>query len=211
MFPIHIKARRLWKRYSLELFFFVFVLAFGITIGLMVDKAFANEPKEVKFLNQKPEQYIIARPASTTTATTTIAPPVERVGRTEPIAVQQSVPLPPGSHADWLRQAGIPEDQLGNAEWLINHENGLWCPTRGYGQNYCPETPGPTGQAYGIPQALPGTKMASAGADWATNPITQLRWMNDYVNQRYGGWAQACEKWKSRARLENGEWRGGWY
>lgn len=42
-------------------------------------------------------------------------------------------------------------------------------------------------RAYGIPQALPGYKMASAGPDWKTNPITQIRWMIGYVNGRYGG------------------------
>lgn len=41
--------------------------------------------------------------------------------------------------------------------------------------------------AYGLPQALPGHKMASAGADWRTNPLTQIRWMYGYVNGRYGG------------------------
>lgn len=45
--------------------------------------------------------------------------------------------------------------------------------------------------AYGIPQALPGSKMASAGADWQTNPVTQLRWMQGYVVSRYGGWTGA--------------------
>lgn len=40
--------------------------------------------------------------------------------------------------------------------------------------------------AYGIPQALPGSKMASAGADWATNPLTQIRWMREYARVRYG-------------------------
>ena len=41
--------------------------------------------------------------------------------------------------------------------------------------------------AYGLPQALPGSKMASHGADWETNPVTQLRWMYDYVQGRYQG------------------------
>ncbi|MCU1500604.1 MAG: hypothetical protein JWM47_4557 [Acidimicrobiales bacterium] len=43
------------------------------------------------------------------------------------------------------------------------------------------------GRAYGIPQALPGSKMSSAGADWETNPRTQIRWMFDYVDAGYGG------------------------
>jgi hypothetical protein len=47
--------------------------------------------------------------------------------------------------------------------------------------------------AYGIPQALPGSKMASAGADWETNPATQIKWGLGYIKDRYGtpcdGWA----------------------
>ncbi|WP_124038998.1 G5 domain-containing protein [Neoactinobaculum massilliense] len=46
--------------------------------------------------------------------------------------------------------------------------------------------------AYGIPQALPGTKMASAGADWATNPATQIRWGLSYIQGRYGS---PCNAW----------------
>jgi cell division protein FtsN len=45
----------------------------------------------------------------------------------------------------------------------------------------------PTSGAYGIPQALPGSKMASAGADWATNGDTQVRWgILDYIDPVYG-------------------------
>jgi LysM repeat protein len=55
--------------------------------------------------------------------------------------------------------------------------------------------------AYGIPQALPGSKMASAGADWATNGYTQLRWMKSYVDGQYGG---ACGAWAH-------EQSAGWY
>lgn len=47
------------------------------------------------------------------------------------------------------------------------------------------------GNAYGIPQAMPGNKMASAGADWRTNPVTQLKWMQNYVMGRYGSWEGA--------------------
>ena len=44
----------------------------------------------------------------------------------------------------------------------------------------------PSSSAYGIPQALPGSKMASEGADWATNPVTQIRWGLGYIQDRYG-------------------------
>lgn len=39
----------------------------------------------------------------------------------------------------------------------------------------------PTSSAYGIPQALPGNRMASEGADWKTNPATQIKWGLKYV------------------------------
>ncbi|MFC6148018.1 MULTISPECIES: lytic transglycosylase domain-containing protein [Mumia] len=44
----------------------------------------------------------------------------------------------------------------------------------------------PTSSAYGIPQALPGSKMASAGADWETNPATQITWGLGYIKDVYG-------------------------
>ena len=44
----------------------------------------------------------------------------------------------------------------------------------------------PTSSAYGIPQALPGSKMASAGADWQTNAETQIRWGLQYIKDSYG-------------------------
>jgi hypothetical protein len=40
--------------------------------------------------------------------------------------------------------------------------------------------------AYGIPQALPANKMASAGDDWKTNPATQIHWGVTYIKSRYG-------------------------
>jgi hypothetical protein len=40
--------------------------------------------------------------------------------------------------------------------------------------------------AYGIPQALPAYKMASAGSDWRSNPITQIRWGISYIASKYG-------------------------
>ncbi|MEV0995120.1 transglycosylase SLT domain-containing protein [Nonomuraea sp. NPDC050202] len=46
--------------------------------------------------------------------------------------------------------------------------------------------------AYGIPQALPGHKMASSGRDWRTNPRTQIKWGLGYIKQRYGS---PCRAW----------------
>jgi hypothetical protein len=46
--------------------------------------------------------------------------------------------------------------------------------------------------AYGIPQSLPGSKMASAGADWQTDPATQIRWGLGYIKAQYGN---PCGAW----------------
>ncbi|MDO5721487.1 MAG: ubiquitin-like domain-containing protein [Actinomycetaceae bacterium] len=50
----------------------------------------------------------------------------------------------------------------------------------------------PSSGAYGIPQSLPGEKMASAGADWRTNPATQIAWGLGYIEARYG---TPCAAW----------------
>jgi len=55
--------------------------------------------------------------------------------------------------------------------------------------------------SFGIPQSYPGTRMASAGADWRTNPLTQVRWGLGYIGGRYG---TAC-----KALAHSDGW--GWY
>lgn len=64
----------------------------------------------------------------------------------------------------------------------------LW--TRESGWNYQAENPG--SGAYGIPQALPGSKMGASGGDWATNPTTQITWGLGYIEGRYGN---PCGAW----------------
>ncbi|MGW6226516.1 aggregation-promoting factor C-terminal-like domain-containing protein [Cellulosimicrobium cellulans] len=58
--------------------------------------------------------------------------------------------------------------------------------------NWNPRADNPTSSAYGIPQSLPGSKMASKGADWATNPATQIAWGLDYIAGSYGS---PCGAW----------------
>ena len=55
--------------------------------------------------------------------------------------------------------------------------------------------------AYGIPQALPGSKMASAGSDWLTNPATQIKWGLGYIKNTYG---TPCNAWAHEVSY-------GWY
>ncbi|WP_229072245.1 lytic transglycosylase domain-containing protein [Actinoplanes sp. DH11] len=67
--------------------------------------------------------------------------------------------------------------------------NQLWKKESGW--NYKAENR--SSGAYGIPQALPGSKMASAGSDWRTNPATQIKWGLGYIKGRYdtpcGAWS----------------------
>ncbi len=53
--------------------------------------------------------------------------------------------------------------------------------------------------AYGIPQSLPGDKMASAGPDWQTNAATQIRWGLQYIVGTYGTPSNALAQWESRS------------
>jgi hypothetical protein len=62
---------------------------------------------------------------------------------------------------------------MGESGWRVNAENA-------------------SSGAYGIPQALPGSKMASAGADWQTNAATQIEWGLGYIHDRYGS---PCGAW----------------
>ena len=73
-----------------------------------------------------------------------------------------------------LASQGMGDDQYSCLDYLWTKESG-W---RVNAYN-------PSG-AYGIPQALPGSKMASAGADWQTNPATQITWGLGYIDSRYG-------------------------
>ena len=65
----------------------------------------------------------------------------------------------------------------------------------------------PSSGAYGIPQSLPGSKMASAGADWRTNPDTQIRWGESYIKGRYGSPAGAWAHEKAYNWYDRGSWK----
>lgn len=56
----------------------------------------------------------------------------------------------------------------------------------------------PSSGAYGIPQSLPASKMASAGDDWKTNPVTQIQWGLEYIRLSYGTPCGAWEFWQAQ-------------
>ncbi|SDC68560.1 transglycosylase SLT domain-containing protein, partial [Streptomyces prasinopilosus] len=80
----------------------------------------------------------------------------------------------------------IPADQFQCFSNIVDHES-TW--------NY--KAVNPSSGAYGLVQALPGTKMASAGADWQTNPATQIKWGLNYMNERYGSPCGAWDFWQA--------------
>jgi hypothetical protein len=53
--------------------------------------------------------------------------------------------------------------------------------------------------AYGIPQSLPGAKMATVGGDWRTNPVTQIKWGLNYIKLSYGSPCNALSQWNARS------------
>ncbi|WP_328459315.1 lytic transglycosylase domain-containing protein [Actinoplanes sp. NBC_00393] len=75
--------------------------------------------------------------------------------------------------------------EFGCLEELWDHESG-W--------NHRAENP--NSGAYGIPQAYPGNKMASAGADWRTNAATQIKWGLGYIKGRYDSPCGAWSHWQ---------------
>ncbi|GAB1326969.1 aggregation-promoting factor C-terminal-like domain-containing protein [Streptomyces sennicomposti] len=89
-----------------------------------------------------------------------------------------------------LRYFGWGQDQFPSLERLWEGESG-W---RWNAEN-------PSSGAYGIPQALPASKMASVGPDWRTNPATQIQWGMRYIKDRpdYGSPSAAYSKWLSRS------------
>lgn len=97
-------------------------------------------------------------------------------------AAKQAVPtakasaVPSGSCHDWMVAAGVTD--MANAYTLIMRESGCR-----------PTARNASSGAYGIPQALPASKIAHCGDD----PICQIQWMQNYVNRRYGGWAGAVQ------------------
>ncbi|MDB5181573.1 MAG: hypothetical protein JWP13_336 [Candidatus Saccharibacteria bacterium] len=97
-----------------------------------------------------------------------------------------------------MARAGISPDQYEYADYIISRESG-WCPTKWQGEHGgCPAfhgTPSSSGTGYGLCQSTPAWKMASSGEDWATNPVTQLKWCTGYANGRYGSWQGAYNFW----------------
>jgi hypothetical protein len=165
---------------------YAFVLAFAIVLVMIVDPysgEFADANTAPSHWAETTGQSLSSDGAVAGTAITRDALGVHSAPRPSAAAAAAGVPSPGSAQAialGILTAEGMGNDQysclvsLWNREshWRVNAEN-------------------PDG-AYGIPQALPGSKMASAGPDWQTNATTQIMWGLGYIKARYG---TPCGAW----------------
>ncbi|MFZ3009611.1 MAG: G5 domain-containing protein, partial [Candidatus Microsaccharimonas sp.] len=108
-----------------------------------------------------------------------------------------------------MTAAGIAPSDQDYAAYIINNENALWCPIRwqgtsGCGTSYYEKFPGAETSSqvgYGLCQSTPAIKMATAGDDWRTNAVTQMKWCHGYAISRYGSWQAAYQ-----AKVAKGWW-----
>ena len=162
---------------------YAFVLAFAIVVVMVVDPytgAFADA-------NTAPSHWELTASQQLLTADGDAAGTITRDAfgvrsPQKPVAVA-GIPSPGSAQAiakAMLAAQGMGDDQFNCLVPLWNRES-HWTVTAA----------NPNG-AYGIPQALPGSKMASAGPDWQTNATTQITWGLGYIKGRYG---TPCGAW----------------
>jgi hypothetical protein len=119
-------------------------------------------------------------------------------------ARRRQAPATPAAQAQPATATGSPQQiaqgLLGSYGWPASQFSclqPLWNAESGWNAS----ASNPSSGAYGIPQALPGSKMASAGPDWQTSAATQIRWGLGYIRSVYGS---PCAAWSH-------EQADGWY
>ncbi|HZF88714.1 transglycosylase SLT domain-containing protein [Streptomyces sp.] len=134
---------------------------------------------------------IARRIASPKKALTTAAVAAAATGMALTAAPAHAATTASPSEAKAIAKQLIPSAAQYNAfSKIVEHESG-----------WDVDATNPSSGAYGLVQALPGNKMAAAGADWKTNAKTQIKWGLDYMNSRYGSPVGAWNFWQAN----------GWY
>jgi hypothetical protein len=124
-------------------------------------------------------------------ALTTAAVAAATAGIALSAAPAQAAPMASEAQAQAIAKRMIPNAAQYNAfSKIVEHESG-----------WDVDATNPSSGAYGLVQALPGSKMAAAGSDWKTNAATQIEWGLDYMNSRYGSPVGAWNFWQAN----------GWY
>ncbi|MEV6175292.1 transglycosylase SLT domain-containing protein [Streptomyces sp. NPDC051954] len=134
---------------------------------------------------------IARRIASPKKALTTAAVAAAATGLVLTAAPAQAATTSSATQAQAIAKKMIPSTAQYNAfSKIVEHESG-----------WDVDATNASSGAYGLVQALPGSKMASAGSDWKTNAKTQIEWGLDYMNDRYGSPVGAWNFWQAN----------GWY
>lgn len=153
-------------------------------------------------------KIIVATVLSATVFQTASVHQIEEIKPIEPIQVElkepaeiiSELPTPPttvdATSEELMTLAGIPKSDWYYVDCVINGCEGVSPEGGWHGTERWNET---GSGAYGICQALPASKMSSAGSDYMTNTLTQLKWCHSYAMQ-YGGWKEA---WEFRKCLGN--------
>lgn len=132
-------------------------------------------------------RVILVGTAEQTVAPTTNDPGSDNSSST-PVSSSLGTTVPASEMQQWahdyLISNGYSEDDFTAAVFIISHESG-----------WNPSATNKDSGAYGLAQALPGSKMASAGADWQTNYQTQFKWFMSYCNGRYDSIQGAYQFW----------------
>lgn len=163
-----------------------------------------NKPTPIKELipEPEPEPEPEPKPAEVEDIQVSAQTPAPVQSQSEPTAKPRQAPAPtpqhdpvPASTSQEIAYNMVSARGWGEGEFscLVN----LW--NRESNWNHLAQNP--SSGAYGIPQSLPGNKMATHGSDWQTNPATQIAWGIDYISGRYG---TPCGAW-------NHSERKGWY
>ncbi|MEU6812185.1 transglycosylase SLT domain-containing protein [Streptomyces sp. NPDC046831] len=134
---------------------------------------------------------VIRRIATPKKAFTTAAVAAAAAGMALSAAPAQAASGGSGASAQAIARQMIPDAAQYNAfSKIVDHES-----------SWNVSATNASSGAYGLVQALPASKMASAGSDWKTNPATQIKWGLDYMNSRYGSPVDAWNFWQAH----------GWY
>ena len=115
-----------------------------------------------------------------------VAPPQDEIVAVGALTIPPATPVQKGSNRDLGQSLASQLYGWSGDEWACL--DNLWSRESGWSHTAQNRSSG----AYGIPQALPGDKMATFGADWASNPATQIKWGLSYVSGRYG---TPCGAW----------------
>lgn len=107
------------------------------------------------------------------------------------LGISSNTPIPDMARQALARMGWLP--MWPDLDFIVSHES-----------SWNPRATNPSSGAYGLFQALPPSKMASAGADWRTNPLTQIRWGMSYIKSRYGNPSAARMFWEQHGWYDNG-------